>query len=229
MGRPLHARPGWTFVTAAEGRKADLDALLKALQVYTPEKTDHAQTVLVVDGDTLEGRMSRKLASPDELRRRWWVRRLKVRNGRNYFTDSTLVDQSGQRFRFYSDLLKGKVVVIHPFFTACKGSCPVMSGSLVKLQERLGDRLGKDIVFLSLTVDPATDNLDELARYAKRCGARSGWHFLTGTKEDLAGVERKLLPVCREPRGPCVDHDRRQRVHRALDETLGPRRRRWPL
>ena len=187
----FHARPGWTFVTAAEGRKADLDALLKALQVYTPEKTDHAQTVLVVDGDTLEGCTSRKLASTDELEA-MVGEVLKVRNGRSYFTDSTLVDQSGQRFRFYSDLLKGKVVVINPFFTACKGSCPVMSGSLGKLQERLGDHLGKDVVFLSLTVDPVTDSLDALAQYAKRCSARPGWHFLTGSKEDLARVERKL-------------------------------------
>jgi len=185
------ARPGWSFVTAAEGHKADLDALLKALQVYTPEKTDHAQSVLVVDGDSLEGRTSRKLASPDELETMVGDA-LKIRNGRNYFTDATLVDQDGHRYRFYSDLLKGKVVVIHPFFTECKVSCPVIFGSLVKLQDRLGDRLGTDVVFLSLTVDPSTDKLDELARYAKRCGARPGWHFLTGTREDLARVERKL-------------------------------------
>jgi cytochrome oxidase Cu insertion factor (SCO1/SenC/PrrC family) len=189
--RRFGARPGWTFVTAAEGHKADLDSLLKALQVYTPEKTDHAQSVLVVDGDSLEGRTSRKLASPNELEA-MVGEALKTRGGRNYFTDTTLVDQNGHPFRFYSDLVKGKVVVINAFFTACKGSCPVMSNSLVKLQERVGDRLGKDINFLSLTVDPAGDNLEELARYAKRCGARPGWHFLTGTKEDLARVESKL-------------------------------------
>jgi cytochrome oxidase Cu insertion factor (SCO1/SenC/PrrC family) len=185
------ARPGWTFVTAAEGHKADLDNLLKALQTYTPEKANHSQSVLVVDGDNLECRTSRTLASPDELKA-MVGEALKTRRGRNYFTDTTLVDHNGRRYRFYSDLVKGKVVVIHPFFTACKGSCPAMSGSLLKLQERLGDRLGKDIVFLSLTVDPATDNLDELARYAKRCGARPGWHFLTGARDDLARVERKL-------------------------------------
>jgi cytochrome oxidase Cu insertion factor (SCO1/SenC/PrrC family) len=187
----FNARPGWTLVTCAEGHKADLDALLKALQVYSPEKADHAQSVLVVDGDSLEGRTSRKVASPEELEK-MVGETIQTRSGRNYFTDTTLVDQEGRRYRFYSDLLKGKVVVIHSFFTACKGSCPVMSGSLAKLQERLGDRLGRDVVLLSLTVDPAADSLDELSRYAKRCGAREGWHFLTGTKEDLARVERKL-------------------------------------
>ncbi len=185
------ARPGWSLVTAAEGRKAELDMLLKALQVYTPEKTDHAQSVLVVDGDSLEGRTSRRLAALDELEAMVGDA-LRVRGGLKYFTDTVLIDQNGQRFRFYSDLVKGKVVIINAFFTACKGSCPVMSGSLAKLQEHLGDRLGKEIVILSMTVDPAVDNLEELARYAKRCGARAGWHFLTGTKEDLARVERKL-------------------------------------
>jgi cytochrome oxidase Cu insertion factor (SCO1/SenC/PrrC family) len=185
------ARPGWTLVTSAEGRKADLDNLLKALQVYSPEKTDHAQSVLVVDGDSLEGRTSGKVASPDELEK-LVGETLRIRSSRNYFTDLPLVDQGGRRYRFYSDLLKGKVVVIHSFFTACKGSCLVMGASLAKLQERLGHRLGKDVVLLSLTVDPTTDDLDELAKYAKRFGARAGWHFLTGTKEDLAQVERKL-------------------------------------
>jgi cytochrome oxidase Cu insertion factor (SCO1/SenC/PrrC family) len=185
------ARPGWTLVTAAGGHKADLDALLKALQVYSPEKSDHAQSVLVVDGDSLEGRTSRKVASADDLEN-MLGQALKTRGSRSYFTDTPLVDQDGRCYRFYSDLVKGKVVVLHCFFTSCKGSCVVMSGSLAKLQERLGDRLGRDVVILSLTVDPATDSVAELAMYAKKCGARPGWHFLTGTKEDLARVQRKL-------------------------------------
>ncbi len=49
------ARPGWTLVTASETGKDQLDTLLKALQVYSPEKTDHSQSVLVVDGNSLEG------------------------------------------------------------------------------------------------------------------------------------------------------------------------------
>jgi protein SCO1/2 len=185
------ARSGWTLVTCVEGHKSDIVALLRALQVYSSEKSDHAQSVLVVDGDSLEGRTSGRVASSDELEKMVGDA-LRIRAGRAYFTDATLVDQEGRRHRFYSDLLKGKVVVINPFFTACKGSCPVMSGSLAKLQERLGNRLGKDVLLLSLTVDPAADTPDELARYAKRCGAQQGWYFLTGTKEDLAQVERKL-------------------------------------
>jgi cytochrome oxidase Cu insertion factor (SCO1/SenC/PrrC family) len=189
--RHFHARPGWRFVTAADGQKAELDQLLKALQVYTPEKADHALYAIVVDGDTLEGRTSRKLVSPSELQT-MVGEALKIRGGRKYFTDATLIDQDGHTHRFYSDLVRGRVVVINAFFTACKGSCPVLGSTLINLQDRVGDRLGKDVVFLSLTVDPTTDNLEELARYAKHCGARPGWYFLTGTNENLAQVQRKL-------------------------------------
>jgi cytochrome oxidase Cu insertion factor (SCO1/SenC/PrrC family) len=188
------ARPGWALVTAAEEHRADLDRLLKALQGYKSEKSDHAQTVLVVDGDSLEALTSSKVASPEELKG-MVGQALLSRGSRNYFTDTTLVDQDGHRYRFYSDLLKAsKVVVLHCFFTSCKTNCTVTNASLIKLQELLGERLGRDVVFLSLTVDPDSDTVPELAKYAQRCGARPGWHFLTGTKEDLARVQEGLWP-----------------------------------
>ncbi len=189
--RQYGARPGWVQVTATEGGRADLIRLLKALQVYSPEKTNHSQSVLVVDGDSREGWTSRRTASVAELAT-MLDQALKTRGGRNYFTDTPLIDQDGRSFRFYSDLVRGKVVVINPFFSSCTGSCLTMASILTKLQERLGDRLGKDVVILSLTVDPDVDTRERLALYAKQVGARTGWHFLTGTKADLETVERRL-------------------------------------
>jgi cytochrome oxidase Cu insertion factor (SCO1/SenC/PrrC family) len=185
------ARPGWTLVTSTERGKPELDRLLKALQVYSPVKTEHSQSVLVVDGDAREGWTSRRIASADEVLG-LIDQALKTRGGRNYFTDTTLTDQDGRRLRFYSDLVRGKVVVIHPFFTSCTGSCVVTADTMTRLQKRLGDRLGKDVVFLSLTVDPATDTPEQVAAYARRVGAKEGWHLLTGSKAELEQVERRL-------------------------------------
>jgi cytochrome oxidase Cu insertion factor (SCO1/SenC/PrrC family) len=185
------AGAGWTLVTSPEGRKSEIDTLLKALQVFSPDKADHSQGVLVVDGSTLLGRSSRRLPAPDDLAA-MLADVLRARGGRRYFTDTTLVDQSGIPRRFYSDLVAGRVVVINPFFTSCKGSCPVMAASMAKLQNRLGDRLGKDVVMISLTVDPATDTAAALAEYATRVGARPGWYFLTGDPGDLARVQSRL-------------------------------------
>jgi cytochrome oxidase Cu insertion factor (SCO1/SenC/PrrC family) len=185
------ARPGWTLVTASKTGKDQLDTLLKALQVYSPEKTDHSQSVLVVDGNSLEGWSSQRTAGTDELVAMIDAA-LQIRGSRNYFTDTTLVDQDGRRLRFYTDLIQGKVVVIHPFFSSCTGSCTVMASALSKLQDRLGDRLGKEVVLLSLTVDPATDQVQRLAEHARKLGTRPGWHLLTGEKDDLEQVERRL-------------------------------------
>ncbi|HSO76369.1 MAG TPA: SCO family protein, partial [Blastocatellia bacterium] len=59
-----------------------------------------------------------------------------------YFTDVVLVNQDGKQMRFYSDLLKGRVVIINVFFTSCTSVCPPMTRTLERIQEWLGDRLG---------------------------------------------------------------------------------------
>jgi protein SCO1 len=105
--------------------------------------------------------------------------------GRKYFTDVRLVTQNGDSVRLYSDLLQGKVVVINAFFGTCTGSCPMMSATLSALQNRLGDRLGKDVFLLSFSVDPETDTPERLKEYAERFHARSGWLFLTGDKQNV--------------------------------------------
>ena len=104
---------------------------------------------------------------------------------RAYFTDVALVDQDGRPMRFYSDLLKGKVVVINSFYTSCTDSCPLIMGSLARLQDALGERFGREVSFVSLTTDPAHDTPPRLKEYAKRFQARPGWHLLTGEKENV--------------------------------------------
>jgi protein SCO1/2 len=102
-----------------------------------------------------------------------------------YFTDVPLLTQDGHPMRLYSDLLKGKVVVINTFFTSCKGSCPVASATMSALQSRLGDRLGKEVFLLSFSVDPEADTPETLKAYAERFHSKPGWLFLTGKKENV--------------------------------------------
>lgn len=100
-----------------------------------------------------------------------------------YFTDVELVDQNGRRVRFYSDVLKGKTVVINAFFTTCTSVCPPMSRNLEKVQAALGERVGRDLIFVSITVDPEVDTPERLREYARKFHAGAGWLFLTGEKE----------------------------------------------
>ncbi len=109
-----------------------------------------------------------------------------------YFTDTELINQDGKKVRFFSDVLKGKTVVINVFFTTCTGSCPVMNKGFETIQEGLGEHLGKDVRLVSITVDPVTDTPAKLKEYAKRFNAKPGWIFLTGTKENVETILKKL-------------------------------------
>lgn len=111
---------------------------------------------------------------------------------RKYFTDVELINQNGQKVRFYSDLLQGKVVIINSFFGTCQGSCLPMNRNLEKVQQALGDRIGKDVYIISISVDPTVDTPPRLKEYAKKLNAREGWYFLTGEKQNVEFALTKL-------------------------------------
>ena len=109
-----------------------------------------------------------------------------------YFSDVELIDQDGQKLRFYSDILKNKIVAINTFFTTCTNICPPMNRNFEKMQDALGDRLGKDVFLVSISVDPETDTPTRLKEYGRRFHARPGWLFLTGKKENVDWALYKL-------------------------------------
>src|SRR5918997_1304795 len=115
-----------------------------------------------------------------------------VSAAQKYFTDVELIDQDGEKVRFYTDVLKGKTVVVNAFFTTCTSVCPPMNRSMEKIQEAFADRVGKDVFLVSLTVDPATDTPARLKEYAAKFHAGKGWTFLTGKKENLDWALYKL-------------------------------------
>ena len=112
--------------------------------------------------------------------------------GKHYFTDVVLVNQNGEKLRLYSDLLQGKVVIINSFFATCVGSCLPLTRNLEKLQQALGNRMGKDVYILSFSVDPTVDTPTTLNAYAKKLKAGPGWHFLTGDKESVDFALKKI-------------------------------------
>ena len=109
-----------------------------------------------------------------------------------YFSDVELVNQNGEKMRLYTDLLQGKTVIINSFFATCQGSCLPMMRNLEKVQEALGDRLGKDARIISISVDPTVDSPASLKAYAKKLQAKPGWYFMTGDKESVDFALKKL-------------------------------------
>ncbi|HLL14438.1 MAG TPA: SCO family protein [Pyrinomonadaceae bacterium] len=116
----------------------------------------------------------------------------KSAGGAAYFPNHVLLTQDNRPVRFYDDLLKNKIVLINFLFTTCKGACPPMTANLAKVQQQLGEHLGREVVMLSFSVDPETDTPAALKKYAESFKARPGWYFLTGKKENLDWVLYKL-------------------------------------
>ena len=119
-------------------------------------------------------------------------RRLDEGEQRRYFTDTRLLDQDGREVRFYTDALRGKIVLISFIYTSCTDICPILMSHLSDVQNSLGDRFGKDVFFVSISVDPEDDTPEELKKYAGRFEAKPGWTFLTGPKKDVDAVIRRF-------------------------------------
>jgi protein SCO1/2 len=112
--------------------------------------------------------------------------------GADYFPNVPLIAQDGTTLRFYDDLLKGKSVAINVIYTSCKDECPLETARLVQLQQILGDRVGKEIFFYSISIDPENDTPQVLKAYAEKYGVGPGWLFLTGAPEDIKLAVKKI-------------------------------------
>src|SRR5215470_8009368 len=112
--------------------------------------------------------------------------------GVDYFPNVPLTTQDGTTVHFYDDLLKGKAVAINLIYTSCKDECPLETARLVQVQRLLGDHVGKDIFFYSISIDPKHDTPAVLKAYAEKFGVGPGWLFLTGNEDDIKLVAKKL-------------------------------------
>jgi len=112
--------------------------------------------------------------------------------GANYFPNVPLITQDGKTVYFYDDLLKGKIVAINLIYTTCKYACPLETARLAQVQNVLADRMGKDVFFYSITIDPEHDTPAVMKEYAEKFHAGPGWLFLTGKQEDIDKIQKKI-------------------------------------
>jgi protein SCO1 len=186
-GEQFHRAPGWTFVT---GPRAEILRLMRAFGVPTGDKTEHSARVTVIDAMGHRSGVS-GLASPSEILKTIDAA-MPESPAQRYFGDTPLVDQNGITHRFYSDLLKDKVVVINSFFSTCTSVCPPMMHKIEQIQKAIREEAGKEVFFISITVDPEHDTPARLNEYAAQFHPKSGWWFVTGDKNDVNDVLRKL-------------------------------------
>jgi protein SCO1/2 len=112
--------------------------------------------------------------------------------GADYFPDVPLVTHEGKTVRFFTDLIKDKVVAINFIYTNCPDSCALETARLREVQKLLEDRVGRDVFIYSITIDPKHDTPKVLKRYAEKFQVGPGWLFLTGKKADITLLRKKL-------------------------------------
>ncbi|WP_244238310.1 SCO family protein [Corallococcus terminator] len=212
FAEPFQPGPDWSFLT---GEPAKVKEALVALGGYVPDKESHRPLVLVgnaltntwtrVDGLGNPSRIVEAVreardtsAAPSELSA---VDGTSAQDAAaaKYFTNTELVDQHGKTHRFYEDLVRGRTVLINFAFTSCKGACSPITQHLSEVQKRLASRMGKDVHMLTLSVDPTNDTPKSLAKFAKKFGAQPGWYFLTGSRENITLVLKKLGSYAEKP------------------------------
>ncbi|HKR22814.1 MAG TPA: SCO family protein [Pyrinomonadaceae bacterium] len=108
--------------------------------------------------------------------------------------DVELLDQNGRKVYFYTDLVKGRTVVINFIFTTCTTICPPLGATFARVQKELGasDRGGRDVRFISVSVDPVTDTPERLKAWGAKFHAGDSWTFVTGDKPQVDELLRAL-------------------------------------
>lgn len=112
--------------------------------------------------------------------------------GDNYFPNIPLTSHEGEQVRFFDDLIEGKVVLVNFIYTACPDTCPTETARMLQVARLLGDRLGEDVFFHSITVDPERDTQPVLAEFAESWNIPEGWTFYTGDERDIVRLRKKL-------------------------------------
>jgi cytochrome c2 len=103
-----------------------------------------------------------------------------------------VIDQNGRTLHFYDDVIKGKIVVISFIYTSCQDLCPLTTARMAQLEDKLDGAVGRDLFFISMSVDPENDTPERMKAFADAFDVGPGWLFLTGKPADIRAINYKL-------------------------------------
>jgi protein SCO1 len=196
--------PGWTFVT---GALPDIAKLLDKLGQPLGNPDDHTPLVLV-HNDKVGGWTHVDGNDPKVIRDALVdaagpaARSDATGAARAYMRNPLLRTQDDKPVHFFDDLLRGKIVLINFILTTCKDTCPMVTANLAQVQNLLGDKVGRSINMISLSVDPQRDQPAELKTFADNFSVKPGWYFLTGAPPEIDPLLHRLAGYTTDP----LDH-----------------------
>lgn len=106
--------------------------------------------------------------------------------------DIDVVNQFGEHLKFNSGVVKGRIAVVAGFFTTCTAMCPITQENMARLAKLLGDRMGRDVVFVSVSVDAANDTPERMKAWGEKFHVGEGWTLASGNKAEVATLLKSL-------------------------------------
>ena len=137
-----------------------------------------------------------------------------------------LVAHTGETFRFYDDLVRDRIVLLNFFVVGCtEGRCPTTNANLRRVQDLVGDRMGRDVFFYSVTLQPERDTVPILREYAEDIfEVKPGWLFLTGKQSDIDTLRHAQGFVDPDP-----ERDRDVTLHSSTGRVIDDKMNRWAM
>jgi protein SCO1/2 len=133
--------------------------------------------------------------------------------------DVSLVDQNGKKIRFYRDLIQGKIVAVNFVYTTCSTICTPQGARFAELRKLLGDKAGRDVHLISVSIDPQSDTPAKLKAWSEKLGAGPGWTLVTGEKDEVVRLLKSLgafdVDIRRHTPSLLLGNDRDKRWTRA--------------
>jgi protein SCO1 len=126
----------------------------------------------------------------------------------------TLVNQNGETFNFGEDK---KLKLVEFIYTNCPDICPTTTQKMVQLKNDLekSNVFGKEIEFVTITIDPYRDTPGVLQKYmnAFEIPNSDNWIFLTGDPENIKVDQKKIREVAESLQFQYKDPGNGQFVH----------------
>jgi protein SCO1/2 len=184
MTMPVEVRDAKTLDGIRPGATIDFTFVVNG-------ESSHAENIRVRRYENLEQEPleARRLGIVSDLANPATV--AKVLNSHDLVPDFTLTDQA--RSKIAVSQFKGKVVTLNFAYVRCPNPayCFRLTNNLGQLQKRFADRLGSDLVLLTIIIDPEHDQNDAINKYAEIWDANpQTWHFLTGPLPEVQRVSR---------------------------------------
>src|SRR6476660_5277907 len=106
--------------------------------------------------------------------------------------DIKVINQDGRHVRFNSQVVDGRIAIVTGFFTNCSSMCPFTQEKIAQVAKLLGQRLGKDVVIVSVSVDPENDTTARMKNWAEKFHIGRGWTLLSGNRAEVDTLLKSL-------------------------------------